>query len=112
MVQGERPDWDPLLRTVGERVTGDFMWMFEVELETGTRVHAYKHIDTRRYVHLDQDGTAWVYSPRDRYRPYPVTEVLTEVFRPLPGLAGVTDEQIEASWAAVARLDGAGLDVV
>jgi hypothetical protein len=33
--------------------------------------------------------------------------VLAAVFVPLPGLAGVTSEQIAASWAAVARLDDA-----
>jgi hypothetical protein len=34
--QGERPEWGPLLEAVGEQVTGDFMWMFEVELTNGT----------------------------------------------------------------------------
>ena len=104
MLQGHDPDWRPLLKTVGEEVTGDFMWMFEVELSNGKRVHAYKHVDTRCYVHLDRDGEAFVYVDPDCYRPFPGTEVLAAVFAPLPGLAGVTGEQISASWAAVARL--------
>jgi hypothetical protein len=37
------------------------MWMFEVELENGLRLHAYKHWETRRYLHLDHGGRAFVY---------------------------------------------------
>jgi hypothetical protein len=103
--QGDRPEWGPLLDAVGERVTGDFMWMFEVVLDDGTPLQAYKHIDTRRYVHLAPDGTAFFYEEPDRYRRIAVARVLAEIFVPLPGLAGVTDEQISASWAAVERLE-------
>ena len=80
------------------------MWMFEVALEDGTSVHAYKHIDTRCYIHLDATGQAWVYEEPDRYRPWKAAEVLAAVFRPLIGLRGVTSDQVEASWAAVDRL--------
>ncbi len=102
--QGSRPDWAPLLEAVGEEVTGDFMWMFEVELSDGTKLQAYKHIDTRRYIHLASDGRAFVYEDPDRYRRFPAAEVLAAVFAPLPGLAGVTDAQIDASWVAVDHL--------
>jgi hypothetical protein len=102
--QGYRPEWGPLLEAVGEQVTGDFMWMFEVELTNGTPLQAYKHVDTRGYVHLAPDGGAFVFEPPDRYRSVPVADVLAAVFAPLPGLVGVTDEQIDASWAAVERL--------
>lgn len=37
------------------------MWMHEEELEDGTRLHAYKHWETRRYLHLDHGGRAYVY---------------------------------------------------
>ena len=103
-VQWTKPDWKPLLDTVGEEVTGDFMWMCELELSTRTRIHAYKHVDTRRYVHLDHKGRAYTYGYRDRYRVRPAADVLAAVFTPLPGLAGVTTQRISASWAAVARL--------
>jgi hypothetical protein len=91
---------------VGEEVTGDFMWMFEVALTDGTKLQAYKHIDTRCYIHLASDGRAFVYEEPDRYRRFPAAEVLAAVFTPLPGLAGVTEAQIDASWAAVDRLSG------
>jgi hypothetical protein len=103
-MQGDRPVWEPLLDAVGERVTCDFMWMFEVTLADGTLVQAYKHIETRGYLHLAADGTAYVYTDRDRYRPMSAADVLRAVIVGLPGLAGVTDEQIDASWAAVERL--------
>ena len=105
MVQGDRPEWRPLIDLVGERVTGDFMWMFEVELADGRALHAYKHVDTRCYIHLALDGQAFVYEEPDRYRSVPAATVLAAVFAPLPGLAGVTGEQISASWAAVERLE-------
>ena len=79
------------------------MWMFEVVLSDGTRLQAYKHIDTRRYVHVASDGATFVYEPPDRYRGMPADEVLAAVFAGLPGLAGVTAEQVGESWAAVAR---------
>jgi len=45
----------------------DFMWMFEVEPEKGARIHAYKHRWTRRYLHLDCEGRAFVYTEDGRY---------------------------------------------
>ncbi|HET7416769.1 MAG TPA: hypothetical protein VFJ61_03975 [Solirubrobacterales bacterium] len=44
---------------------GDFMWMHEHELEDGTRIHGYKHWETRRYLHLDHGGRAFVYVWKD-----------------------------------------------
>ena len=79
------------------------MWMFEVVLSDGTRLQAYKHVDTRRYVHVAPDGATFVYDPPDRYRSMPAGEVLAAVFAGLPGLAGVTAEQVDESWAVVAR---------
>jgi hypothetical protein len=105
--QGDHPDWKPLLDSVGEQVTGDFMWMYEVELDDGTHLQAYKHIDTRDYIHLAADGQAYYYKPPDRYIGVAASDVLAQVFRDLPRLGGVTAEQIDASWAAVRRLDAA-----
>jgi hypothetical protein len=107
VTQRETPEWAPLLEVVGEQLTGAFMWMLEVELADGRLLQAYKHIDTRRYVHLDPAGAAFVYESPRGYRHAPVADVLAAVFAPLPGLAGVSSEQIAASWAAVARLDDA-----
>jgi hypothetical protein len=59
-VQYDRPEWGPLLDLAPDHVE-DFMWMFEVELESGLRLHAYKHIETRKYLHLDKEGRAFVY---------------------------------------------------
>lgn len=77
-IQGERPTWEPLVAAVGERCTGDFMWMFEVELATGMRLQAYKHIDTRRYLHLGPDGEAFAFVPRERYRPVVLSQLVAE----------------------------------
>jgi hypothetical protein len=45
------PGWEPLLELAPEHID-EFMWMFEVELESGLRLHAYKHIETRKYLHI------------------------------------------------------------
>jgi hypothetical protein len=60
VLQFERPVWEPLIMLAPEHVE-DFMWMHEEELEDGTRLHAYKHWETRRYLHLDHGGRAFVF---------------------------------------------------
>ena len=66
MCQYDTPDWQPLYDIVGVHLADWFMWMHEVELDDGSRVHAYKHIVTRRYFHMGVDGRAFVYVPRTR----------------------------------------------
>jgi hypothetical protein len=46
------PVWEPLLRHAPEEVA-DYMWMFEVEGEDGTKAQAYKHRWTRRYLYIE-----------------------------------------------------------
>lgn len=59
--------WKPLLALAPGHID-DFMWMFEVECDDSTRIHAYKHWVTRRYLHLSIDGRAFVYVPDALYR--------------------------------------------
>ena len=68
MCQFDEPDWQPLHDIVGVKLADWFMWMCEIELEDGVRVHAYKHITTRCYFHLGADGRAFAYIPSGRYR--------------------------------------------
>lgn len=67
MVQRSTPEWRPLEEAVGYDLAGAFMWMFEVRLAGGRPLHAYKHIDTRRYVHLDLACNAFAYLGEERY---------------------------------------------
>jgi hypothetical protein len=60
VINYEHPIWEPLIRLAREHVD-DFMWMHEIELEDGTRLHAYKHWETRRYLHLDHGSRAFVF---------------------------------------------------
>jgi hypothetical protein len=80
------------------------MWMFEVELSDGRSLQAYKHIDTRCYVHLAADGQAYFYEHPHRHISIPLWEIFAAVFRTLPRLGGVTAGQILDSQAAVDRL--------
>jgi hypothetical protein len=58
--QYDNPEWAPLLELAPDHID-DFMWMSEVELESGLRLHIYKHIETRKNLHLDKEGRAFVY---------------------------------------------------
>ena len=61
VVQGESADWEALENVISYHACDEFMWMFEVELEDGTRLHAYKHRWNRRYLHLSARGEAFTY---------------------------------------------------
>lgn len=65
--QFDEPCWEPLIGVVGEELTGTFMWMHEEVLTGGLRLHAYKHIDTRRYLYLDEGGGAHERTACDRF---------------------------------------------
>ena len=67
VLQGEDPDWEPLENVISFHACDEFMWMFEVELEDGTRLHAYKHRWNRRYLHLSARGEAFTYVWRPEY---------------------------------------------
>lgn len=58
VVQAETPSWAALEAAVGLVLAPGFMWMFEIRLADGTRVDAYKHVVSRRYLHLGKDALA------------------------------------------------------
>jgi hypothetical protein len=64
----DKPHWDPLLKLLAEYLVADFMWMYEISLKDGTRLHAYKNRETKRYLHLSEDGRAFEYCGEDYYR--------------------------------------------
>jgi hypothetical protein len=68
MRQWTTPDWTSLEEIVGAELMEHFMWMCELKLADGARVHAYKHRWTRRYLHLADDGRAFSYTGTGRYR--------------------------------------------
>ena len=67
VAQYDEPEWAPLESLVGLFLAGWFMWMHEIRLDDGAAVHAYKHIATRRYMHLAEDGRAFVYCSGGAY---------------------------------------------
>ena len=75
MLSSPAPNWQPLLNLLA----GDFIWMFDVELEDGRIVHAYKHSWTRRYIHLGDHDTAFVYVDPGRYEEVDSEWLLEEV---------------------------------
>lgn len=80
MLESECPVWKPLLDLVGEPLVEWFMWMYEIELADRSRVHAYKHVSTRRYLHLAEDGRAFAYRSEARYVEIAPREAIDEAF--------------------------------
>lgn len=68
MRQGNRPAWEPLESLLGsDDLCAHFMWMFDVELDDGTLLNAYKHRWTRSYFHLAGDGATFYWAGGHRY---------------------------------------------
>jgi len=76
----DAPEWEPLLNFAPDHVE-DFMWMETVQLTDGTRLQAYKHYWTRRYLHLSEDGRAFVFVPKTRYEEVNPPWLLMRVLR-------------------------------
>lgn len=81
MLSARDPEWEPLLNFAPDHVV-DFMWMGAIQLTDGTRLQAFKHYWTRSYLHLDDEGRAFVYVGKDRYEevnpPWLLHQVLEE----------------------------------
>jgi len=82
----DEPNWDRLRAAGGEWLLGKFMAMNEVELENGVNLCCYKHIDSRRSLHLDPELNAYLYFFDDRkpgesgrYKPVPLDEAFALV---------------------------------
>lgn len=74
------PEWEPLLNLAPDHVV-DFMWMGTVQLVDGTRIQVYKHYWTRDYIHLSDDGRAFVFVPKTRYEEVNPPWLLMRVLR-------------------------------
>jgi hypothetical protein len=66
MLSLHEPEWEPLLNLAPDHVI-DFMWMYAVRLTDGTLLQAYKHYWRRDYLHLDNEGRAFIYAGKERY---------------------------------------------
>lgn len=74
------PEWEPILNLAPDHVD-DFMWMYAVELNDGTRLQVYKHYWTRNSLHLDNEGRAFVYIGGGRYEEIEPEWLLAQVLR-------------------------------
>ena len=97
----EKPEWLPLLEAVGERLTEGFMWMFWVELEDGSRLHAYKHYFHPR-VPLPDGGRPGV-PPCGRYAPQRLDWAIEHALCHWWILSGWEAEDVEAIHEAVLK---------
>jgi len=80
LLEVDAPEWEPLLSLAPDHVD-DFMWMGTVQLTDGTRLEMYKHYWTRGYLHLSEDGRAFVFVPKTRYEEVNPPWLLMRVLR-------------------------------
>ncbi|MDI3461294.1 MAG: hypothetical protein OJF50_000115 [Nitrospira sp.] len=71
----DRPLWDPILKVMPEKSVAQFMFMGEVLCESGTRIFLYKHIWSRRYINLDQQGQAYQFHASEQGSHYVPVEL-------------------------------------
>jgi hypothetical protein len=101
--QYDEPVWEPLIRVVGDRLVGTFMWMHELVLEDGTALHAYKHIWTRRYLYLTNSGAAFEYTRCGTYARTRLDYALQAALCNWWTLAGWDEEDARAVRDAIVR---------
>lgn len=91
----DEPNWQPLRLAGADWVLANFMAMHQIRLETGIVICAYKHRDTRRYVHLDERGRAYDYISdgrhEDKYKQLPPWEAFDRAIRDVDFLDGFED---------------------
>jgi hypothetical protein len=97
------PVWEPLVAAVGQRLAETFMWMQEQELDDGSVLHAYKHIHTRRYLHLTEDGRAFDYAPCGGFVPMRLDHAIQQALCTWWILSGWDAQDAEAVQDAVLR---------
>jgi len=83
------PDWEPLHAALPMKHCNGFMWMQRVDWE-GKDIEVYKHGITRRSLHLDHDGRAYLYR-EGAYVDVPVGIAVEIVFAGL-SMLGATRE--------------------
>jgi len=109
----DEPVWRPLVKLVGERLAGTFMWMHEDELEDGSFLHAYKHIYTRRYLYLylylylTELGRAYELAACGRFVPTRLDYALQSALCTWWVLAGWDDEDAAEVRRAIAEANKA-----
>lgn len=81
-VDTDDPCWPALYGALRPGTVADlFQWMGDVALDDGTLVHVYRHIETRTFLHLTDEGRALIYvGGGDRYRFVPIEDATRNAF--------------------------------
>jgi hypothetical protein len=94
-----RRDFTALEEFVRDVVTRRFRWIFEVELEDGSRMDIYEHRDTIRYLYVSEDGRAFEWVASGRFREIDPWEALMDAcewwWRRTPVAPGAAQEPLE-----------------
>jgi hypothetical protein len=71
------PNWKPLEKLLPQTECANFMFMGDV-----AGIHLYKHIETRRYLNIDEAGATYVFNPKtSNYDPIPLAQAIERVRR-------------------------------
>jgi hypothetical protein len=107
--QYDEPDWEPLRAVLSLSLCDWFMWMHESRSPGGLAIHAYKHIDTRRYLHLDEFGCAYLSYERG-YLQVDLGWLIEKVFQRRLALPDADADEVLAIWTAIARAEAEAED--
>jgi hypothetical protein len=108
LLQHDEPNWGPLEELVGRQLAPWFMWMHSVRLADDAVVHAYKHVSTRRYFHLAEDGRSFVYSRHGDYREVTPRRAIIVAFEGWESLLHEPDDRRAIRAALRRAMAGAG----
>lgn len=108
VIDDAEPEWDALDKLVGPEETGWFMWMYAIELEDGTILNVYKHIESREYLHLGADGSAFTYL---RWGTYTRTSARNEANFACERSSYFNELPLRGPWASGPRRMGYELDI-
>lgn len=79
--QHESPEWAPLRKFLPLVLAEGFMWMNDIRLDSGGRLQAYKHSDTRAYLYLDDDPLPYEALRDGKFRRMRRHDAIEQVFR-------------------------------
>jgi len=90
-IGSEEPDWDPLHDAVPIEQCDGFMWMQRVSWKKEL-IEVYKHGITRRSLHLDHSGNAYLYQG-EWYKKISVEKAVDRVFADIEEMGWTRETQ-------------------
>ena len=102
-------NWKPLEERLGSTRCAGFMFMGRVR-----GINQYKHVISRQYLFLDDEGRAYEAAGRNGFREIPIEEAIARVEAPLQEMGETLETPYDSAYISRkdAALREAGFDVL